>query len=196
MITKKIKHKDNTGVVHEYDIGADAKNISEDTIHRFVSDKEKEEWSRKMDPAGNASESTVAFQQAERRENISTGEKLAGLFGKISRWFSDLKNHSFADLIQNATTADTTRAVSAAVAKNLQDQITQQNTNMLQSRGGWLSDLTVQASSNSVFKVSFTPFPRECIILIPIVRGGIQFPVWVNLLDNGSAEIAAISTNG
>ena len=70
------------------------------------------------------------------------------------------------------------------------------NTNMLQSRGGWLSDLTVQASSNSVFKVTFTPFPRECIILIPIVRGGIQFPVWVNLLDNGSAEIAAISTNG
>ena len=34
MITKKIKHKDSTGVVHEYDIGADAKNISEDTTHQ------------------------------------------------------------------------------------------------------------------------------------------------------------------
>ncbi len=128
MITKKIKHKDSTGVVHEYDIGADAKNISEDTTHRFVSDEEKEEWSRKMDPAGNASDSTVAFKQAASRENISTGEKMAGLFGKIAKWFADLKNHAFSDLIQNATTADTTRAVSAAVAKILQDQITAQNT--------------------------------------------------------------------
>lgn len=130
MITKKIKHKDSTGVVHEYDIGADAKNISEDTTHRFVSDEEKEEWSRKMDPAGNASDSTVAFKQAASRENISTGEKMAGLFGKIAKWFADLKNHAFSDLIQNATTADTTRAVSAAVAKILQDQITAQNTNI------------------------------------------------------------------
>lgn len=91
------------------------------------------------------------------------------------------------------------RATTWAALKNLIKQqcgINELNTNMLQSRGGWLSDLTVQASSNSVFKVTFTPFPRECIILIPIVRGGIQFPVWVNLLDNGSAEIAAISTNG
>ena len=33
-------------------------------------------------------------------------------------------------LVQNATTADTTRAASAAVAKNLQDQITELNTKM------------------------------------------------------------------
>lgn len=131
MITKKIKHKDSTGVVHEYDIGADAKNISEDTTHRFVSDDEKKSWNGKMDPSGNASDSTVAFQQAASRANILTGEKMTGLFGKIAKWFSDLKNHSFADLIQNASTADTTRAVSAAVAKNLQDQITAQNTNMI-----------------------------------------------------------------
>ena len=79
MITKKIKHKDSTGVVHEYDIGADAKNISEDTTHRFVSDEEKEEWSRKMDPAGNASDSTVAFKQAASRENICSARSQNGL---------------------------------------------------------------------------------------------------------------------
>lgn len=99
-------------------------------------------------------------------------------------------------IIQNATTAATDKVPSAAVAKDLQDQINQQNTNMIQTRGGWLSNLTIQASSNSTFKVTFTPFPRECIILIPIVRGGVQFPAWVNLLDNGSAEISAISASG
>ena len=35
-----------------------------------------------------------------------------------------------ADIIQNATTASTTKVVSASVAKNLQDQINEQNTNM------------------------------------------------------------------
>ena len=37
-----------------------------------------------------------------------------------------------ADIIQNATTASTTKVVSASVAKNLQDQINEQNTNMKQ----------------------------------------------------------------
>lgn len=35
-----------------------------------------------------------------------------------------------ADIIQNATTASTTKVVSASVAKNLQDQINEQNTNL------------------------------------------------------------------
>lgn len=129
MITKKIKHKDSAGMVHEYDIGAEAANITQDATHRFVSDDEKKSWGGKMDPAGDASGATVKFQQAASRANISTGEKLSMIFGKIAKWFSDLKGHTFLDLIQNAATADTTRAVSAAVAKNLQDQITQQNTN-------------------------------------------------------------------
>lgn len=124
MITKKIKHKDSAGIVHEYDIGAEAANITEDAKHQFVSDDEKKSWGGKMDPAGDASGATVKFQQAASRANIFTGEKLSVIFGKIAKWFSDLKGHTFLDLIQNATTADTTRAVSAAVAKNLQDQIT------------------------------------------------------------------------
>lgn len=192
MITKKIKHKDSTGVVHEYDIGADAKNISEDTTHRFVSDEEKEEWSGKMDPSGNASDSTVAFKQAASRANISTGEKMSGLFGKIAKWFADLKNHSFSDLIQNATTADSTRAVSAAVAKNLQDQITAQNTKntVTISKNSYINgEVTCDIRNNTVYingRLNFTGtygdgwkdmasgFPKTGTVYIPCQYGPMQ----------------------
>lgn len=41
MVTNKIKHKDSQGNVTEVDIGAQARNISEDSSHMFVTDTEK-----------------------------------------------------------------------------------------------------------------------------------------------------------
>lgn len=35
------------------------------------------------------------FTQATQRENISSGESIATMFGKISKWFSDLKTVAF-----------------------------------------------------------------------------------------------------
>lgn len=45
-VTKKIKHKTAEGTVIEAEIGADAKNVTEDTEHRFVTDEEKAKWNR------------------------------------------------------------------------------------------------------------------------------------------------------
>ena len=44
---------------------------------------------------GDASNTTVAFTQASARENIETGETKSTLFGKIKKWFSDLKAVAF-----------------------------------------------------------------------------------------------------
>lgn len=35
----------------------------------------------------------IAFQEAEKRENIKSNEKVPVIFGKISRWFADLGSH-------------------------------------------------------------------------------------------------------
>lgn len=35
----------------------------------------------------------IAFQEAEKRENIKSNEKVPVIFGKISRWFTDLGSH-------------------------------------------------------------------------------------------------------
>ena len=41
MVTKKIKHKTADGAIIEADIGAEAKNVTEDTDHQFVTESEK-----------------------------------------------------------------------------------------------------------------------------------------------------------
>lgn len=51
--------------------------------------------SGKLDKTGDGSEVTVNFTQAESQSNIATGEKLSTMFGKISKYFSDLKTVAF-----------------------------------------------------------------------------------------------------
>lgn len=59
----------------------------------------------KLDQTGNGRDVTVTFGQATNRENVSSGEKLSVLWGKVCRWFTDLKTVAFsgkaADLIDD-----------------------------------------------------------------------------------------------
>lgn len=64
MVTKKLKHKNASGEVIEADIGADAKNVTEDSSHRFVTDEEKKKW--------NAGGTTIPVKLSA---NGWTGEK-------------------------------------------------------------------------------------------------------------------------
>lgn len=45
--------------------------------------------------SGIANTQTPTFLEAETRENIVSGEKLSTIFGKIKKWFSDLKTVAF-----------------------------------------------------------------------------------------------------
>lgn len=49
----------------------------------------------KLSPSGNGSNVTAAFSAASSRANITTGEKLSVIFGKIAKWFADLKTVAF-----------------------------------------------------------------------------------------------------
>lgn len=46
-------------------------------------------------PSGDVSNSTVTFSEAAVRDNITSGSTLSVLFGKIKKWFSDLKTVAF-----------------------------------------------------------------------------------------------------
>lgn len=48
-----------------------------------------------LQPNGNGSNVTSTFTAASSRTNISSGEKLSVIFGKIAKWFSDLKAVAF-----------------------------------------------------------------------------------------------------
>ena len=49
----------------------------------------------KLDVDGDATNTTVGFTIASTRTNIATGETQSTLFGKIKKWFSDLKTVAF-----------------------------------------------------------------------------------------------------
>lgn len=46
-------------------------------------------------PNVSTNDQTPTFEQAATRENIASGEKLSVIFGKIMKWFSDLKSVAF-----------------------------------------------------------------------------------------------------
>lgn len=48
-----------------------------------------------LEKTGDASNTTAVFSGSKERENISTGEKLSVIFGKIAKFFSDLKTVAF-----------------------------------------------------------------------------------------------------
>ena len=43
-------------------------------------------------------DTVTTFTEASTRANIATGEKTSTMFGKIKKWFTDLKAHAFNDL--------------------------------------------------------------------------------------------------
>lgn len=76
---------------------------------------------------GDASNTVVKFLAAASRSNIATGEKLSVLFGKIAKWFSDIKGHAFKDTVNNLTTTTTGSALDASQGKILDDKISDTN---------------------------------------------------------------------
>lgn len=60
----------------------------------------------KLDKVGNGKDVTVTFAEAAERVNITSGEKLSGMFSKVQKWFAGLKTVAFtgkaADLEQDA----------------------------------------------------------------------------------------------
>lgn len=63
------------------------------------------------------------FTEASTRSNIVSGENLSTMFGKIKKWFTDLKSHAFKDLVNNLTTSTTGSALDASQGKILKDEV-------------------------------------------------------------------------
>lgn len=60
-----------------------------------ITEEERAAWNAKLDKTGDGSNVTAAFTAATARANITTGEKLSVIFGKLAKWFADLKTVAF-----------------------------------------------------------------------------------------------------
>ena len=127
--------------------GTDPVNIEDFNDNFDVID---EELGKRLESTGSASDMTTAFTQASTRTNLKTGEKISVSFGKIMKWFADLKavafSGSYSDLsnqptipsgaaadygvANNCTTTQAGSVLDARQGKVLQDQITQQSSEL------------------------------------------------------------------
>lgn len=67
--------------------------------------------SGKLDKTGDGSNVTAAFTAATTRTNVATGEKLSVLFGKIAKWFGDLKALAFKDTVAKTDLESTVQSL-------------------------------------------------------------------------------------
>lgn len=79
---------------------------------------------------GNLSEKTVTFTEATTRGNISSGENLSTLFGKIQKYFNDMGESAFYDIANNLTTTTQGFVLDARQGKALKDTCTSIENNL------------------------------------------------------------------
>ena len=100
--------------------------------------------------SGDGSNETSTFTQATTRENLKTGEKHSTMFGKISKWFADLKPLAFVEKV-GTSNLDTT--LSTFYNKRVTTDNVTTSTSITQA--GWVADARAIASlKNSIDSIN------------------------------------------
>ena len=68
-------------------------------------------------------DTAIAFTAASTRTNIISGESIKTIFGKIAKWFADLKSGAFATVVNNLTTTTANTVLDGRQGKALDDKI-------------------------------------------------------------------------
>lgn len=117
-------------------------------------------------------DTTVAFAVAETRSNISTGEKVSTVFGKIKKFFADLTAPAFAQMITTKEDLLATKVTGYVPdAKAVADTYTELN--------GKLLNITK-------VKVSFTKSSDGATVLIDGIKKGACIIAMRNVISNGT----------
>ena len=88
----------------------------------------------KLDKTGDASDTTIDFTENLNRENIVTGENARTMFGKIAKWFSDIKEAAFAKVANNLDTTEEGYVLDARQGKKIKEDIADLNSNFVESK--------------------------------------------------------------
>lgn len=74
--------------------------------------------------------SNVYFEEAAERQNIVSGEQVSVSFGKISKWFSTIKDAAFKSVVNSLLTTEDGFVLDARQGKVLKDEIDSLNSNL------------------------------------------------------------------
>lgn len=103
-----------------------AENVEQNEEHRFTSDEEmkdiKDKLNNKPNKTDPLTDNTVIFTQSKTRTNIKSEETLEVLFGKIKKWFTDLKAAAFTDVSTSLDIEAEGYVLDARAAKTINDK--------------------------------------------------------------------------
>ena len=102
---------------------------------------------------GDGSDVTAYFTAAGSRNNISTGEILSVIFGKIAKWFSDLKALAFKDNVTNSDISGTIADAHIASASTWNGK-----QNALPTTGTPSSTFAINVSGTSRYSETVLPY--------------------------------------
>lgn len=75
------------------------------------------------DLGGLEEESLIEFSEASTRENIAATDSIKNIFGKVKKWFADLKPHAFSNPTNNLLATEAGTALDAVQGKVLYEKI-------------------------------------------------------------------------
>lgn len=157
---------------------------------------DKSIWGLKV--RGDGSNLTEAFTTASSRSNIATGESNATIFGKIAKWFSDLKALAFKDKVGAGDVESGTYSISvsgnAGTATNPQVTLLTSANDLNNIKGDGIgvwwyrwasSSVPANAQSNSTSYMEVVRM-HAGNYLFQIAYGATHSNVYIRICNNGS----------
>lgn len=102
-------------------------------------------------PNVGTDDQTPTFEEAEERGNIVSGDKLSVLFGKIGKWFTDIKDAAFCSVANNLVTTLSGSVLDARQGKVLDDRITGLYSDVMIYRNSIQSGSDINTYNNTGF---------------------------------------------
>lgn len=99
---------------------------------------------KKLDKNGDASEAVTEFEQEILRENIESGETLSATFGKVKKWFSEMKDVAFSGHAKDVETDAAHRFVSDAEKSNWNGKVGASGGNISETVIGSLESIATE----------------------------------------------------
>lgn len=111
------------------------------TVPSWAKESTKPTYSKSEVGLGNVpnvstNNQTPTFTEATERANIDSGEKLSVIFGKVMKWFTDLKPHAFVAPITNLLATVAGSSLDATMGKELDDKISANATAIEETKNG------------------------------------------------------------
>ena len=140
---------------------------------------EHQDNSGKLDKTGEGKDVTITFSTASSRTNITTGEKLATMFGKIAKYFSDLKTVAFSGSYNDLSNKPSIPSKTSDLTNDSDFQTSTQVNTAITGKGYQTASQVSTAISNALANIT-----------------GIDFQVVTSLPSTGVKGTIYLMSNG